>query len=324
MALQRYLEALRQEVDGVRLGQDIECIHRMRVASRRMRSGFELFTACLPAKRFPVWEKQIRQITSALGAARDTDVQMECLMAFAKGGAGPREKPGVARLTLRLRQKRQGLQVKVSKALDRLEDSRMPDELRDRLSHMLENQAQVYLYSPALYQRGYESISAQLEQFLSYEKYVSQPEAVEELHMLRIAAKRLRYTLEIFASLYPGELKDPLQACKKVQELLGDLHDCDVWIATLPEFLTEERRRTQDFFGNLNGYFRLIPGIECFLANRRQARDTSYQDFYAFWQKNKSLETWEKLHGQIQIPYFRGEVQTADETVQPLLGDSPA
>jgi CHAD domain-containing protein len=323
MALERFLDALRQEIDGVRLGKDIECIHRMRVASRRMRSALDLFKACLPAKSFPTWESQVRKVTRALGAARDTDVQMEHLAAFIKHNAGPRERPGLNRLTLRLRQKRQGLQAKVLKSLDQLEQDHLLDDLHKRLAKFLKKQGQAYLYTPAIYQLGYDSITAQMDDLLTYEPYVSHPEQIEELHALRIAAKRLRYTLEIFAPLYPGELKDPLQACRKIQDTLGELHDCDVWIQTLPDFLTKERRRTQNYFGNLNGYFRLVPGIECFLNDRRQTRDTSYQDFYAFWEKQTEEETWPRLRSQIQIPYFRGEPQPVDLPVSTQPGDTP-
>lgn len=320
IALQRYLDALRQEMDGVRIGKDIEYIHRMRVASRRMRSALELFKACLPPKHFPIWEKQFRKVTRALGAARDTDVQMERLADFAKRAAGPREQPGLRRLVLRLRQRRQALQGDVIASLDRMDKDKILDNVQNRLAPQLEKQPQTYLFSPAIYTQAYESISTQLDGLLAYEEYVNRPECIEELHMLRIAAKRLRYTMEIFASLYPGELKEPLQACRKSQDLLGDLHDCDVWIALLPEFLVDERKRTQDYFGNLNGYYRLIPGIECFLADRRQARETTYQDFSAFWEKHKSQETWQKVRIQIQIPYFRGEPQPGPEPEPPSQG----
>ncbi|MFQ6042085.1 MAG: CHAD domain-containing protein, partial [Candidatus Poribacteria bacterium] len=55
---------------------DIEYVHRMRVASRRLRSGFALFEECFPPKRLKRWRKQIRRVTRALGDARYTDVQI--------------------------------------------------------------------------------------------------------------------------------------------------------------------------------------------------------------------------------------------------------
>ncbi len=317
IALQRFQDALRQEIEGVRLGKDIECIHRMRVASRRMRSALDLFKACLPPKRFPVWEKEYRKVTRALGAARDLDVQIERLTEFASSAAGPREQAGLRRLKLRLNQRRTALQGEVISSLDEMENDGVLADVQRRLAPLLKKQSQTYLFSPAVYARAHETITDRLDGFLSYEEYVNRPECIEELHMLRIAAKQLRYTMETFTTLYPGELKEPLQACRKAQDLLGDLHDCDVWIAMLPEFLIEERKRAQDYFGNLNGYFRLVPGIECFLAERRQSRDTTFQSFSAFWEKHKAQETWQKLRTQIQIPYFRGEPQPAPGSEPP-------
>jgi CHAD domain-containing protein len=313
IALQRFQDALRQEIEGVRLGKDIECIHRMRVASRRMRAALDLFKACLPPKRFPFWEKEFRRVTRALGAARDLDVQIERLTEFGAKTAGSREQPGLRRLKLRLRQRRAALQDDVISALDHLENDGVLGDVQFRLTPLLQKQTQTYLFSPAIYARAHEAITDRLDGFLAYEEFISQPERVEELHMLRINAKRLRYTMEIFATLYPGELKEPLQACRKAQDQLGDIHDCDVWIELLPGFLAEERARTQDYFGNLNGYFRLVPGIECFLADRQQARASTYENFYSFWQKQQAQGTWQKLREQIQIPYFRGEPPPATE-----------
>jgi CHAD domain-containing protein len=47
----RHLQSLRSEVEGVRLAEDIECIHRMRVASRRLRAAQQLFDGCIPEKK---------------------------------------------------------------------------------------------------------------------------------------------------------------------------------------------------------------------------------------------------------------------------------
>ncbi len=313
IVLDKYLEALRQEVDGVRQAEDIEYIHRMRVASRRVRSALPLFSSCLPQKKYPGWEKEIKAITSSLGAARDTDVQLELLGDFSQANSEARYKPGLRRLILRLRQKRAKIQVKVNQALDTLAEDQTLEEIQGRLDPYLARQNQTYLYTPVLYQRGYEAISARLADFLSYEEFIHQPERIEELHAMRIAAKQLRYTLEIFAPLYPNELKDPIQAMRKSQDLLGEIHDSDVWISFLPEFIDRERERVRKFFGNLRGFNRLIPGIECFQADRQQNRQKKYADFLAFWSKHQEQGTWQGISQTIQIPSYRKEVQAGME-----------
>src|SRR5512136_1233420 len=73
------LAALVQEIDGVRRARDIEYIHRMRVATRRLRSALPLFGEQITEKRSIFWFKRIRKLTRALGEARDTDVQIQHL-----------------------------------------------------------------------------------------------------------------------------------------------------------------------------------------------------------------------------------------------------
>ena len=80
--LLKRLQDVVKEIDGVRKAEDIECIHDMRVATRRMRSALALFERCLSGKNYKKWNKQMRSVTRALGIARDADVQMDFLQEF--------------------------------------------------------------------------------------------------------------------------------------------------------------------------------------------------------------------------------------------------
>ena len=73
------LDAFLREIEGVRSAEDIEHIHRMRVASRRLRAALPLFKSCFPKKKFRMWMQELQKITRALGDARDTDVQIAFL-----------------------------------------------------------------------------------------------------------------------------------------------------------------------------------------------------------------------------------------------------
>ncbi len=74
---------------------------------------------------------------------------------------------------------------------------------------------------------------ARLEEMYKWDKYADNLYAVHELHNLRIAAKRLRYTLEIFEEVLPKECVSILKEVEQIQEELGTLHDSDVMIALL-------------------------------------------------------------------------------------------
>ena len=76
----------------------------------------------------------------------------------------------------------------------------------------------------------------------------------DTLFSSELAAKRLRYTLEICQPVYQGRLDPFVKAVKQLQSLLGDIHDCDVWVADLDTFLEEERQHLGEWW-YLQEYF---------------------------------------------------------------------
>jgi hypothetical protein len=72
-----------------------------------------------------------------------------------------------------------------------------------------------------------------LDELYSWSDIVDDPYRIRELHDLRIAAKRLRYSLEIFEDVLPEFSKEAVNELTRLQNELGDLHDSDVMIALL-------------------------------------------------------------------------------------------
>ena len=72
-----------------------------------------------------------------------------------------------------------------------------------------------------------------LEELYSWERYVDNPYHIRELHNLRIAAKRLRYTFEVFEEVLPAAGKAVVEELTRIQDELGALHDSDVIIGLL-------------------------------------------------------------------------------------------
>jgi CHAD domain len=77
-----------------------------------------------------------------------------------------------------------------------------------------------------------------IAEFYSYEPIVGDEGAAEALHNLRIAAKRLRYTLELFRAAFGESGERQIERVKAIQEELGNLHDADVRIGLIQEELT--------------------------------------------------------------------------------------
>ena len=77
--------------------RDIERVHDMRVASRRLRAVLEIFAPCFPAAEFKSVLRDVKQLADALGARRDPDVHIDALAAFARAVV-PAQRAGVRQL----------------------------------------------------------------------------------------------------------------------------------------------------------------------------------------------------------------------------------
>jgi CHAD domain-containing protein len=291
------LETMRSLVQAVRLNEDVEAVHKMRVATRRLRAAMSLFQPCLPARRFRSWRREVRGITKALGGARDLDVQILFVEEFLGGLQEKKYVPGVQRLLLRLRQRRDRIQAGVLRAMDDAESSDLFSKMGQTLREILVQGrlADASTTSVLVLEFARSAIRRRLGEMLSYETAISTPERVEELHAMRIAAKRLRYCLEVFSPLYEGAMAGPLKSTRRTQTLLGDIHDCDVWTDRLPGFIEKERKRTLEYFGTTRAFRRIRPGLVHLADERRRRRERLYSTFLETWKSVEKKRVWESL-----------------------------
>ena len=68
---------------GVLDVEDIERVHDMRVATRRLRAALEVFEPCFPRKAFKAALREVKRLADALGERRDRDVTIAALDEFA-------------------------------------------------------------------------------------------------------------------------------------------------------------------------------------------------------------------------------------------------
>ena len=318
----RSLHALRADIDGVRHAEDPECVHRLRVAARRLRTVLPLLAPALSRQTCARWRTQLRRVTRALGAARDTDVQMACVQQFLHDSASAEERAGVERLLLRLAQRRQAQQEPVVKALERFAARQLAEEMEERLQEVARQSASDGGDVPGrrVYRQTRQGLLKRLDAFEAYAPYVAQPACVKELHAMRITAKRLRYLMQALAPLYPDKLAEPVQAARLCQTQLGDIHDCDMWLDTLPRFLDEEQARTLAYFGNTTPFEPLRAGILALYHNRQHQRAQDYQAFVTFWEQLQAQSVWERLRQTLAAPRAAAEASAETDTGD-LAGD---
>jgi CHAD domain-containing protein len=115
---------------------DIEGVHDMRVALRRLRATLELFAPCFPKRARREAIRELNQIADALGRRRDVDVQIADLEAVRAGGAA-RHRRALSELIDRLRAE----QADANAALAGAVDVHRLHRLERRLSDLVERAA---------------------------------------------------------------------------------------------------------------------------------------------------------------------------------------
>ncbi len=119
--------------EGVLDVDEIERLHDMRVATRRLRAALEVFSACFPRKRHRKALKRVKSLADALGERRDRDVTIESLRGLL-GEVPVVDRPGVEALVERLREE----QAQANEELRPYVAAKRLRKLRRRLRKLIE------------------------------------------------------------------------------------------------------------------------------------------------------------------------------------------
>lgn len=273
---------------------DTEPLHQIRVACRRLREALVFFAESFDPEYIDDWKKTTKKLLRKLSEPRDLDVQIGFLSQFISGlGDGPRNvRPGLERLLLRLKQRRQKQQKKIAAAVKQFHKKHTLINIR------LQTEKAMYLAETyplpdnpeALPDRLMRYLSPRLDEVQKRLSSLDDPLDAEGHHKLRIAIKKLRYTVEISDVILSGTLTHYLESLKMAQTVLGELHDCDVWIELIERFDGEEKQRMLDFAGHTRPYGRLRPGLEYFRKERTELRKKWHHDAAAL------MEQWQAAH----------------------------
>lgn len=85
-------------------------------------------------------------------------------------------------------------------------------------------------------------IRVRLDELVAFTPRALDPAEVQALHDMRIAAKRLRYVLEVFGDLFGPYAHRASKRAKDIQDLIGEIHDCDVMLPRIHELMAELER----------------------------------------------------------------------------------
>jgi CHAD domain-containing protein len=218
--LERRTRALHRQLAAAVAGKDTG-VHQARVASRRLREALPVLTEGLEHSQSGKAQRKVRRLTQALGSVRELDVTLHLIDETA-------DKPGVPRaalaevraLVIEEREQRRAVMLERLKDVDTDKLKERLDSVREALLHP----------SPGHSWRGSLALriakrARRLEKAIEHAGQIYEPEG---LHEVRIAAKKLRYSLEIADESGAVACKDPLRVIKRVQDALGRLHDLQI------------------------------------------------------------------------------------------------
>ena len=279
--LRRHFGAMVAHEPGVRLGEEPEELHDMRVATRRLRAALKLYSEFLP-KRSERYERDLRWVAGVLGEVRDLDVHLEGLSEESSRNGEVLEEEVVSLL----RERRVEARRRMLEALDSNRYERLVASFSATLRRGLSPSptAPILEAAPNLVRDRYKKVRKAANK-------LGEDSPPEHYHDLRKKGKRLRYALEPVQEIYGKQAKKMVKLLKKVQDDLGDHQDLIVASGLMEELGVAGDRPPQSAFwmGSMSeGYGREAAEIRAGFLGSKALR--SLKDGKEWKKLSKKLE----------------------------------
>jgi triphosphatase len=222
--LRRHFATMLAHEPGVRLGEDPEELHDMRVATRRLRAALKLYAGVLP-RRAERYERDLRHFARAMGDVRDLDVHLERL-----SGEASRNGEVLQGVVAVLEERRVEARRRMLEALD----SRRYERLVSNFAGTLRRgrspapTGPILEVAPDLVRRRYKKVRKAADA-------LGEDSSPEVFHELRKKGKRLRYALEPLQEIYGEPAEKMVKLLKTIQDDLGDHQDLVVAAGLMEE-----------------------------------------------------------------------------------------
>jgi CHAD domain-containing protein len=215
--------------------KDPEGVHDMRVASRRLRSALRDFAPYIKERPLKSCSKQIKEIAQSLGRVRDLDVSITTLEKLASRCPAD-VLPGIERLIQERIRRREPERDSVEEVLAKDKFDQLVAEFSQasrRATRPKANKNRDDATELSFREISREIITKRVEELERIGSTVFEPFRRTRLHRMRIASKRVRYSIQLFAQCLPDTVNAVADPVSRLQGNLGDLHDADVFIQEL-------------------------------------------------------------------------------------------
>lgn len=225
---------------------DPEGVHSMRVASRRLRAALSDFMPYLRKRGLAAVEKQLKSVADGLGEVRDQDVAILALEKI-ETHAPSQFSEALKRSIVARKKLREQVRKELKLSLKKSELKQLKSDFIAGVDKATATQQQKISQSSSTFLKMAKVII--LDRLKELEKLsdgLFRPFDIDSLHEMRIAAKRLRYAVELFQQCWGHSLGTYAKRVARLQSTLGDVHDCDVWIESLGKDIADARKHKQE------------------------------------------------------------------------------
>ncbi|OQA46179.1 MAG: CHAD domain protein [Chloroflexi bacterium ADurb.Bin325] len=263
---------------GTRVGEDIEALHDMRVATRRMRAAYGVFAEYYDRATLDPFNKGLRRTGRSLGAVRDLDVLLEKAEAY-RAALPPEATADIDPLLEEWRARREKARGRMLAYLDGQSYRTFVADFRTFLATPDAGALAYAAEQPVPYQVRHvvpRLIFTRYEAVRAYEPVIAAA-PLPTYHLLRIDCKRLRYALEFFRDVLGPEAAGLIKQVTALQDLLGALQDAHVAEGLIAEFLQKRSRRRK------KAPAVPLAGVERYLAAQRATQEDLLVLFPPAW-----------------------------------------
>lgn len=221
---------------AARLGEDVEALHELRVAGRRINTVLSLLRPYLP----PVLgraRQRLKSVLDLLGVVRDLDILLEAVKAFGNE-LTESERRALEPLLRHTESEHARARAQMLRALDAKPTRRWLQKLSSQPAEQASGAASASPRStaalavlPRLIRRRYRKLRKRARR-------LGPDSSMADYHAVRVRAKKLRYALEIVAASYEKPAEEMLAAVRQLQSRLGTQHDADLVARRLTQLAT--------------------------------------------------------------------------------------
>lgn len=232
-------ETMRAQAEAV-WAENVDGIHDMRVASRRLRAALSEYRPTLDSKAVRALSRRVRQVTRTLGRPRELDVMIATMMQHQDTLHGEAQ-TAASHALRRLRARRRAVAMSCREAAGLVSSPAFDELLQAVLTSAAPSRE-------CLLEHARERLTDKYERLCRAYAAWKQNGREERLHEIRVDFKKLRYACEVYVECYGARMTRFLAQLKEVQQLLGAWNDLRVLRVELADIAWDLPERTRRDF----------------------------------------------------------------------------